>query len=139
MFLLSVRRLKPRNLQIIPILDRGLRERSADVKRKASAIVGNMATLTAPEDLIPYLTQLVPLLRGVLIDPVPEARSTAAKSLGGLVERLGEQNFPDLIDTLMAVLKSPSSGVDQQGAAQGVSEILAGLGVDRLEIGRAHV
>ncbi|KAK4705757.1 hypothetical protein P7C70_g456, partial [Phenoliferia sp. Uapishka_3] len=118
---------------IIPILDRGLRERSADVKRKASAIVGNMATLTAPEDLIPYLTQLVPLLRGVLIDPVPEARSTAAKSLGGLVERLGEQNFPDLIETLMAVLKSPSSGVDQQGAAQGVSEILAGLGVERLE------
>lgn len=103
--------------QIVPILDRGLRERSADVKRKASAIVGNMATLTAAEDLIPYLTQLVPLLRGVLVDPVPEARSTAAKSLGGLVERLGEQNFPGLIDTLMAVLKSPSSGVDQQGKA----------------------
>ncbi|KAM0756603.1 ARM repeat-containing protein [Meredithblackwellia eburnea MCA 4105] len=118
---------------IIPILDRGLRERSADIKRKASAIVGNMATLTAAEDIIPYLSQLVPLLRGVLIDPVPEARSTAAKSLGGLVERLGENNFPDLMDTLMAVLKSPSSGVDQQGAAQGVSEILAGLGTERLE------
>lgn len=110
-----------------------------------------MATLTEANDLIPYLPQLIPLLRGVLIDPVPEARSTAAKSLGGLVERLGEANFPDLIDTLLAVLKSPASGVDQQGqyfislaemhdsdpqssgAAQGVSEILAGLGVDRLE------
>ncbi|KAI5477515.1 translational activator [Pseudohyphozyma bogoriensis] len=118
---------------VVPILDRGLRERSADVKRKASAIVGNMATLTEAQDLIPYLSQLIPLLQSVLIDPVPEARSTAAKSLGGLVERLGEQHFPDLIDTLMQVLKSPSSGVDQQGAAQGVSEILAGLGTDRLE------
>ncbi|CEQ38752.1 SPOSA6832_00193 [Sporobolomyces salmonicolor] len=118
---------------LVPILDRGLRERSADIKRKSAAIVGNMATLTEAKDLTPYLNQLVPLLRGVLVDPVPEARSTAAKSLGGLVERLGENNFPDLIDTLMGILKSPASGVDQQGAAQGVSEILAGLGTDRLE------
>ncbi|GAA5986671.1 hypothetical protein JCM11641_001358 [Rhodosporidiobolus odoratus] len=118
---------------LVPILDRGLRERSADTKRKSAAIVGNFATLTEGRDLIPYLTQLVPLLREVLVDPVPEARSTAAKSLGGLVERLGENNFPDLIDSLMSILKSPSSGVDQQGAAQGVSEVLAGLGTDRLE------
>lgn len=118
---------------LIPILDRGLRERSADVKRKSAAIVGNMATLTEPRDLIPYLNQLVPLLRDVLVDPVPEARSTSAKSLGGLVERLGESNFPDLIDSLMGVLKSPAAQVDQQGAAQGIAEILAGLGIDRLE------
>lgn len=118
---------------LIPILDRGLRERSADVKRKSAAIVGNMATLTEPRDLIPYLVQLVPLLRDVLVDPVPEARSTAAKSLGGLVERLGENNFPDLLDQLMSVLKSPAAQVDQQGAAQGIAEILAGLGIDRLE------
>ncbi|BGP21302.1 translational activator of GCN4 [Rhodotorula toruloides] len=118
---------------LVPILDRGLRERSADVKRKSAAIVGNMATLTEARDLVPYLNQLVPLLRDVLVDPVPEARSTAAKSLGGLVERLGENNFPDLIDSLMSILKSPSAQVDQQGAAQGVAEILAGLGTDRLE------
>ncbi|GAA5877296.1 hypothetical protein JCM16303_006233 [Sporobolomyces ruberrimus] len=118
---------------LIPILDRGLRERSADVKRKSAAIIGNFATLTEAKDLVPYLSQLVPLVREVLVDPVPEARTTAAKSLGGLVERLGEDNFPDLIETLMAMLKVPSSGVDQQGAAQGVSEILAGLGTDRLE------
>ncbi|GAA6038663.1 hypothetical protein JCM8097_009472 [Rhodosporidiobolus ruineniae] len=118
---------------LVPIIDRGLRERSADIKRKSAAIVGNFATLTEGRDLIPYLAQLVPLLREVLVDPVPEARSTAAKSLGGLVERLGEANFPDLIDQLMGILKSPTSGVDQQGAAQGVAEILAGLGTDRLE------
>ncbi|GAA5922766.1 Gcn1p [Sporobolomyces koalae] len=118
---------------LIPILDRGLRERSADIKRKSAAIIGNFATLTEAKDLVPYLSQLVPLVREVLVDPVPEARTTAAKSLGGLVERLGEDNFPDLIDTLMGMLKVPSSGVDQQGAAQGVSEILAGLGTDRLE------
>ncbi|SCV68098.1 BQ2448_219 [Microbotryum intermedium] len=118
---------------VVPILERGLRERSADIKRKASAIVGNMATITELQDLIPHLQQLVPLLRGVLIDPVPEARSTAAKSMGALVERLGENNFPDLVESLMAVLKSPSSGVDQQGAAQGLAEVLQACGIDRLE------
>ncbi|KAM0793613.1 hypothetical protein ACM66B_001046 [Microbotryomycetes sp. NB124-2] len=118
---------------IVPILDRGLRERSADVKRKSAAIVGNMAALTEAKDLSPYLNQVVPLLRGVLVDPVPEARSTAAKSLGALVERLGENNFPDLIDSLMAVLKSQTSGVDQQGAAQGLAEVLQACGIDRLE------
>ncbi|BGP36319.1 translational activator of GCN4 [Rhodotorula kratochvilovae] len=118
---------------LVPILDRGLRERSADIKRKSAAIVGNLSTLTEARDLTPYLGQLVPLLRDVLVDPVPEARSTAAKSLGGLVERLGENNFPDLIDSLLATLKSPAAQVDQQGAAQGVSEVLAGLGTDRLE------
>lgn len=92
-----------------------------------------MATLTEAKDLIPYLSQLIPLLRDVLIDPVPEARSTSAKSLGALVERLGENNFPDLVDSLMAVLKSPSSGVDQQGAAQGLAEVLQACGIDRLE------
>lgn len=92
-----------------------------------------MANLTDTKDLTPYLGQLIPLLRGVLVDPVPEARATAAKSLGALVERLGETNFPDLIDSLLAVLKSQSSGVDQQGAAQGLAEVLQACGIERLE------
>lgn len=118
---------------VVPILDRALRERSAEMKRKSTAIVGNLATITERRDLVPYLNQLVPLVRTVLVDPVPEARTTAAKTLGSLVERLGEQNFPDLMDALLNVLKSPSSGVDQQGAAQGIAEILSSLGVERLD------
>ena len=80
--------------------------------------------MTDSKDLKPYLGQLVPLVRTVLVDPVPEARATAAKALGGLVERLGEDAFPDLISALQDVLQSDNSGVDQQGAAQGLAEIL---------------
>lgn len=69
----------------------------------------------------------------VLVDPVPEARATAAKALGTLVERLGEVHFPDLVPALIRVLKSDTSGVDRQGAAQGLSEVLSGLGMERLE------
>ncbi|KAH8929690.1 ARM repeat-containing protein [Atractiella rhizophila] len=118
---------------VIPILDRGLKERSSEIKRKSSQIVGQIASLTEADDIAAYLNELVPRVREVLVDPVPEARATAAKAFGSLVERLGEEKFPDLLDSLLAVLKSDASGVDQQGAAQGVSEILAGLGLHRLE------
>jgi hypothetical protein len=118
---------------IVPIIERGLRERSAELKRKAAQIVGNLASLTDSKDIISYLPQLVPRVREVLVDPVPEARATAAKSLGILIERLGEDAFPTLVSDLMDTLKSDMSGVDQQGAAQGLSEVLAGLGVERME------
>ncbi|KAF9966603.1 translational activator of GCN4, partial [Actinomortierella ambigua] len=118
---------------VMPILERGLRERATDIKKKASQIVGNMASLTDQKDLIPYLPRLLPGVKEVLVDPVPEARATAAKALGTLVEKLGEHNFPELVHELLTTLKSDTSGVDRQGAAQGLSEVLAGLGLERLE------
>ncbi|CAL1711997.1 unnamed protein product [Somion occarium] len=118
---------------VVPIIERGLRERSADTKKKAAQIVGNLASLTDSKDFVPYLSQLLPLVHVVLADPVPEARATAAKSLGTLVERLGEGHFPDLVPGLLRTLKADTSGVDRQGAAQGLSEVLAGLGMERME------
>ncbi|EIN06629.1 ARM repeat-containing protein [Punctularia strigosozonata HHB-11173 SS5] len=118
---------------IIPIIERGLKERGAETKRRAARIVGNLASLTDSKDYVPYLPELLPMVHAVLIDPVPEARATAAKALGALVERLGEQNFPDLVPSLIRTLKGDSSGVDRQGAAQGLSEVLSGLGMERME------
>ncbi|CAG8528557.1 17533_t:CDS:10, partial [Acaulospora morrowiae] len=118
---------------VIPILERGLRERGTEVKKKSSQIVGNMASLTDVKDLAPYLPRLLPCLKEVLVDPVPEARATAAKSLGTMVEKLGEDKFPNLVNELIHTLKSDTSGVDRQGAAQGLSEVLAGLGMERLD------
>ncbi|PLW51845.1 hypothetical protein PCASD_00862 [Puccinia coronata f. sp. avenae] len=118
---------------IVPIIDRGLRERSAEIKRKATQIVGNLATLAESKDLSPYLPQLMPRVRQVLVDPVPEARATAAKALGSLVERLGEESFPELVPSLFDTLRTEVPGVDQQGAAQGLSEIMSGLGTEKLD------
>ncbi|KAI8978208.1 ARM repeat-containing protein [Trametes punicea] len=118
---------------VIPIIERGLRERGADTKRKAAQIVGNLASLTDSKDFVPYLSRLLPMVHVVLVDPVPEARATAAKALGTLVERLGEGHFPDLVPGLLRTLKTDTSGVDRQGAAQGLSEVLAGLGMERME------
>lgn len=118
---------------MIPIIERGLRERGTEGKKRAAQIVGNLASLTDSKDFVPYLSSLLPLVHVVLVDPVPEARATAAKALGTLVERLGEVHFPDVVPGLLRTLKTDTSGVDRQGAAQGLSEVLSGLGMERLE------
>ncbi|CAB4435640.1 unnamed protein product [Rhizophagus irregularis] len=118
---------------VMPILERGLKERGTEIKKKSSQIVGNMASLTDVRDIIPYLPRLLPGLKEVLVDPVPDARATAAKALGTMVEKLGEDKFPNLVNELVHTLKSDTSGVDRQGAAQGLSEVLAGLGLERLD------
>ena len=119
-------------MKVIPILERGLKQRG-DPKRKACQIVGNLSSLTDPRDFVPYLPRLMPLVHVVLVDPVPEARATAAKTLGTLVERMGEDHFTDLVPRLLSTLKSETSAIDRQGAAQGLSEVLSGLGMERLE------
>ncbi|SJL04289.1 uncharacterized protein ARMOST_07650 [Armillaria ostoyae] len=105
----------------------------ADTKKKAAQIVGNLASLTDLRDFVPYLSELLPMVRIVLVDPVPEARATSANVLGTLVECLGEGHFPDLVPGLLRILKTDTSGVDQQGAAQGLIEVLSGLGMELLE------
>nr|GMD70212.1 protein ILITYHIA [Ipomoea batatas] len=50
-----------------PIVHRGLRERSAETKKKAAQIVGNMCYLvTEPKDMIPYIGLLLPEVKNVL-------------------------------------------------------------------------
>ena len=49
------------------------------------------------------------------------------------MERLGEVHFVELVPSLLRVLRSDATGVDRQGAAQGLAEVLAGLGMERME------
>jgi HEAT repeat protein len=118
---------------IVPILKRGLAERATETKKKGAQIVGQMASLTDQKDLIPYLPTLLPGLKDVLVDPVPEARGIAAKALGSMFAKLGEANFPSLIAELLQTVKSETSAVDRSGAAQGLSEVLAGTNIEKME------
>lgn len=119
---------------LVPIVHRGLRERSADTKKKAAQIVGNMCSLvTEPKDMIPYIGLLLPEVKKVLVDPIPEVRSVAARAIGSLIRGMGEENFPDLVPWLFDTLKSDNSNVERSGAAQGLSEVLAALGTEYFE------
>ncbi|KAK9735623.1 hypothetical protein RND81_04G216500 [Saponaria officinalis] len=119
---------------LVPIVHRGLRERSAETKKKAAQIVGNMCSLvTEPKDMIPYTSLLLPEVKKVLVDPIPEVRSVAARAIGSLIKGMGEENFPDLVPWLLETLKSEGSNVERSGAAQGLSEVLAALGIGYFE------
>ncbi|KAF3663594.1 hypothetical protein FXO37_11913 [Capsicum annuum] len=108
---------------LVPIVHRGLRERSAETKKKAAQIAGNMCSLvTEPKDMIPYIGLLLPEVKKVLVDPIPEVRSVAARAIGSLIRGMGEENFPDLVPWLLDTLKSDGSNVERSGAAQGLSE-----------------
>ena len=116
---------------LIPLLDRGLGDRSG-LKRKASQIIGSLSHLAERKDLLSHLDVLIRGLRAAVVDPVPTTRATASKALGSLMEKLGEDAIPDLIPSLMTVLKSDIGAGDRLGSAQALSEILAGLGTSRL-------
>ncbi|EPS66179.1 hypothetical protein M569_08598, partial [Genlisea aurea] len=119
---------------LVPIVHRGLRERSAETKKKAAQIVGNMCSLvTEPKDMIPYIGLLLPEVKKVLVDPIPEVRSVAARALGSLIRGMGEENFPNLVPWLLDTLKADGSNVERSGAAQGLSEVLAALGTAYFE------
>ncbi|KAG7193940.1 translational activator of GCN4 [Scheffersomyces spartinae] len=118
---------------IIHVIHRGMKDRSAATKKKSCQIVGNMAFLVDGKDLKPYLTVLVNELEGAMVDPVPATRATAARALGSLVEKLGEEQFPDLIPRLLATLQDPEKAGDRLGSAQALSEVICGLGINKLE------
>ncbi|XP_056152960.1 eIF-2-alpha kinase activator GCN1 [Lampris incognitus] len=118
---------------IMPIVQRAFLDRSTDTRKMAAQIIGNMYSLTDQKDLSPYLPSVIPGLKASLLDPVPEVRTVSAKALGAMVKGMGESCFDDLLPWLMDTLASEQSSVDRSGAAQGLAEVMAGLGVEKLE------
>jgi len=111
---------------VAPVVHRGLRDRSGDVKKKAARIVGNLGVLiNEPKDIAPYIAMLLPELQTALVDPLPEVRGTSARALGSLVKGMGEAHFKELLPWLLERLRSEGSAVERSGAAQGLAEVLA--------------
>ncbi|MEW5303880.1 MAG: hypothetical protein WDW36_006533 [Sanguina aurantia] len=119
---------------IVPVLYRGLRDRSGDTKKRAARIVGNLGSLiNDPKDMAPYVPMLMPELQKALVDPLPEVRATSARAMGSLVAGMGQSTFGSLVPWLAETLKSEGSSVERSGAAQGLAEVLSVLGDSHLE------
>ncbi|XP_067121067.1 stalled ribosome sensor GCN1 [Centruroides vittatus] len=117
---------------IMPVVQRAFQDRSTETRKMAAQIIGNMYSLTDQKDLSPYLPTIIPGLKQSLLDPVPEVRSVSARALGAMIKGMGESSFEDLLPWLMQTLTSEASSVDRSGAAQGLSEVMGGLGVEKL-------
>ncbi|ROT65240.1 Translational activator GCN1 [Penaeus vannamei] len=117
---------------IMPVVQRAFQDRSTEVRKMAAQIIGNMYSLTDQKDLQPYLPAIIPGLKASLLDPVPKVRAVSSRALGAMVKGMGESSFDDLLPWLMQTLTSESSSVDRSGAAQGLAEVVGGLGPEKL-------
>merc|ERR1719324_1356963 len=118
---------------VCPILARAMKDRSSEVKKKASQIVGSIVLLIQdPKDVAPYLGTLLPMLKTTLVDPIPDVRATAAKAFGTLCRGLPESAVSDLVPSLVDMLCSEESQVVRSGAANGLAEVLMAYGDDRV-------
>lgn len=67
---------------ILPVVTRGMKERGGESKKHAARILGNLASLVAnPRDLAPYMATLLPEVKSLLVDPLPEVRTVTARPL----------------------------------------------------------
>eukprot|EP00980_Cylindrotheca_fusiformis_P009505 scaffold2077_cov119-Cylindrotheca_fusiformis.AAC.8 len=120
---------------IVPILHRGLRDRTATTKRYGALITGNICTMiNDPRDFVPYLPTLIPDLKAILLDPIPDVRSISAKAFGSLTRGLGEGTLADLRPWLIDRLQAEDvSSAERSGAAQGLTEVLIASGSSVVE------
>lgn len=129
-----------------PLLSRALRERGtgamSEAKRRAILIIANLGSLMDPAELRPYLVNLVPALRGVLGDAVPQVRSGSARALGVMMRLMHSNNLaqdcpvlmnivPECLETIFSTLPSVTS-IDRAGAAQAIAQVTAARGLDQL-------
>jgi HEAT repeat protein len=119
---------------IVPILERALRGRDGETKKRAALIFGSLGKLIGSStDIEPYMPLLMPQLRAVVVDPIPDIRAVAARALGSLFESLGETHFPDLINWLISTLYGDEGvgTVERRGAAQSLAAVMSKLPEDR--------
>ncbi|KAH8878167.1 eIF-2-alpha kinase activator GCN1 [Schistosoma japonicum] len=119
---------------ILPVIQRAFADRSTDTRKMAAQIFGNLHSLARKEELAPYVSTILPLLKTCLLDAVPEVRSAAAAALGAVVRGMGETSFSELLPWLMSTLTSETSSVDRSGGAQGLAEVLGGMGIEKLRV-----
>ncbi|XP_062579849.1 stalled ribosome sensor GCN1-like, partial [Saccostrea cucullata] len=117
---------------IMPVVERAFQDRNTETRKMAAQIIGNMYSLTDQKDLDPYIEKVIPGLKQSLLDPVPEVRTVSSRALGAMVKGMGGAKFDELLNWLMETLKCEQSSVDRSGAAQGLSEVIGGLGVQEL-------
>ncbi|KYQ88256.1 HEAT repeat-containing protein [Tieghemostelium lacteum] len=127
-----VHTIDPASLSLVmPILERTLKERSSELKKMSCQIIGNLCSLTEPKELIPYINSIMPVMKNVLLDQIPEVRAICSRAIGLLVKGIGEDNFTTLIPWLLETVKSDQGAVERSGAAQGLSEVLSALDISR--------
>ena len=84
-------------------------------------------------DLKPYLEDLFPELKTLVLDSIPDTRLFASKAIGMLLRRFGEAAQPDLVDWLLKTMENARNQIERHGAGLCLAEVLYVLGIERLD------
>jgi hypothetical protein len=83
-----------------------------------------MSSLVDDESVLaPYITNLIPLLQNILIDPNPDCRAAGAKAIGVLATSI-RTNTESILPWLLSNVQKASSSAERAGAAQALAEYL---------------
>ncbi|KRZ76846.1 Translational activator GCN1 [Trichinella papuae] len=119
---------------VMPVLTRAFEDRSSETRRMAALVMGSIYRLSGNEEVNPYLHTILPGVKKNLLDPIPEVRSVTARAMGLMVQAAGKEKFADLLEWLREMVVCKSSGINREGAAQGLSEVIGAIGEDYLEV-----
>lgn len=120
---------------VIPIIRKGLCDRSVASKKMACQVVGSICSLIQDvKDILPYSKTLVKYVRALLMDPSPEVRTVASRALGSLFKGIGDQDmYDEIIAFLVETLEGDTTNVQRSGSAQALCQILHARGVEYME------
>jgi len=97
--------------------------------------MGNICSLTQdPQDLLPYMSILIPAIKTSLFDAIPEIRASAAKALGRLSKGLGTVQLIEMLGWVSEHMDlKDAQSAEKSGAAQGYAEMISSHGKELFE------
>ncbi|KAJ5070418.1 eif-2-alpha kinase activator gcn1 [Anaeramoeba ignava] len=118
---------------VFPTVLYGLNQGQTEIKKSASRVVGSLCSLSRPKDIQPYISTILPKLKQLLSDPIPEVRGDSALALSKLVRGLGMEQFPSLLEWLLQRIKTTEGHIERSGSAQALAHILGVIGIEKLD------
>eukprot|EP00930_Biecheleria_cincta_P001928 TRINITY_DN103004_c0_g1_i1.p1 TRINITY_DN103004_c0_g1~~TRINITY_DN103004_c0_g1_i1.p1 ORF type:complete len:1318 (-),score=271.95 TRINITY_DN103004_c0_g1_i1:27-3980(-) len=112
-----------------PVIARGIVVNSPAVRKNAAGMVRTLTSIV-PEDLAPFLLALWQPLTTTIVDQSPEVREAAASAIGAVAAVLPEEEL-QWASFFQGILSGSGDPSELDGAARGLSCVLAGLDDDR--------
>uniref|UniRef100_A0A061RRX4 Elongation factor 3 n=1 Tax=Tetraselmis sp. GSL018 TaxID=582737 RepID=A0A061RRX4_9CHLO len=112
---------------VVPILGRALKDRKAELRKKAAKTCGNMCTLVLhPRVLVPHVPILLPGIKAGLVESQPEVREVCARALTGMVQGMGGPPVYELlpvVEKLQATMTDADSAEERDRAHQALEAL----------------
>jgi len=106
-----------------------LKTRNKETQEMSAHVIGGMCTFIKDTAILaPYVDELIAGMKNVLFESHPDLRGAAARAMRSLNEGLAGAKTEEIRTWLDIVLNDENSiGVQQMGAAEGLSELYASL------------